>query len=139
MAKLRDASQAKLSVLCAPPGYGKTTLLAQWAACRASAGARVRWISLTPEHGALQFISDLHLALGSRSCASRALRSMQPPEAPMPVGRVSDVLDALGAIPPTTVVIDNFHLLTDRDLLTDLGVALAHASPDLHVVIATRT
>ena len=29
--KLRRASDHKLTMICAPPGYGKTTLLAEWA------------------------------------------------------------------------------------------------------------
>src|SRR3954449_11857807 len=76
MATLHKATRSKLSVVTAPPGYGKTTLLAQWAASRGSAGGCVRWISLTAErdHG-LRFVSVLRAALGSASSPHGTVRS----------------------------------------------------------------
>ena len=37
--KLDDAVRSKVTLLVAPPGYGKSMLLAQWAAASADAGA----------------------------------------------------------------------------------------------------
>jgi LuxR family transcriptional regulator, maltose regulon positive regulatory protein len=43
-ADLDAADPADVALVCAPPGYGKTLLLADWA--RASAGADVAWVSV---------------------------------------------------------------------------------------------
>src|SRR3954468_9607342 len=108
--KLDDAARSTLCVLSAPPGYGKTTLLSQWAASRAHAGVRLRWISLTgTRNRGPRFVADLEAPLGCSSSTPGTVRRGRAPERPTSVRRVSDVLDDLGAIPPTTVVIDNFH------------------------------
>jgi len=46
LTRLLDESEARVILLCAPAGYGKTTLAREWAGQRPE---RVRWIQLTPD------------------------------------------------------------------------------------------
>ena len=79
MRRLLGASCASLVLVSAPAGYGKTTLLAQWA--RAFEGA-VRWLTLGPGHRDPRLLRDE---------VRRALA-----DAPAPFLLVMDDADALG-------------------------------------------
>jgi len=49
MERMSLGSSARLTLVLAPPGFGKTTLLAEWARVATSATGRVAWLSLDPE------------------------------------------------------------------------------------------
>ena len=44
--RLRRGAEARLTLVSAPAGFGKTTLLAEWLEASAAAGRRVAWLSL---------------------------------------------------------------------------------------------
>jgi LuxR family transcriptional regulator, maltose regulon positive regulatory protein len=44
--RLERGADAKLTLVCAPAGFGKTTLLAEWLASTSAGGRSVAWLSL---------------------------------------------------------------------------------------------
>ncbi|HZB72959.1 MAG TPA: hypothetical protein VE395_12525, partial [Acidimicrobiales bacterium] len=59
--RLGDATERKLALLVAPPGYGKSVLLAQWAST--SPPRRIAWLTLEAADDADRFARHLCAAL----------------------------------------------------------------------------
>jgi LuxR family maltose regulon positive regulatory protein len=133
-----DASGAGRIVVVAPPGYGKTVLLADWVAGRPG-GPPGAWVSLAGVDDAARFRSGLRTALG------RALgRELGGEPSARPAGPAGDdlveQLAALldGAPQPVRLVVDDLQELTSAEVLDDL-VRLARRGPaGLQLVLASR-
>ncbi len=128
-----------LTMVTGPPGAGKTTALASWAA--ASTGpARVAWVTL----------DDYDNQPGTFwSCVVKALRQAGvPPEETAPAlphagagGRAFPprLASALATLdPPVVLVLDDLHLLTAPEPLAELAYVLRYARPGLRLVAAAR-
>ncbi|HET7487829.1 MAG TPA: LuxR C-terminal-related transcriptional regulator [Acidimicrobiales bacterium] len=140
IASLLDlAVHQRLTIVVAPPGYGKTVLLAQWA--HAHPRQRVRWLTLRPEDDdAATLARDLRDALGAPAPAPDRLGSARHDGGDLD-GRPSFVTALFGElerVAPTTLVLDDFHILSNPVLLDDLAALIEHAPLSLRVVIATR-
>ncbi|GIG37834.1 helix-turn-helix transcriptional regulator [Cellulomonas pakistanensis] len=119
----------RLTLVSAPAGFGKTTLLAQWAA---TARGPVAWVSLDPlddEPGRLAGVLGDALAGLTPGAApdddaagDRALTSV--------ARRVDAVVAALERLPADAVVVlDDVHLLSARTAREVLGPVLRYAGP----------
>jgi LuxR family maltose regulon positive regulatory protein len=113
--RLREALAAgeghALTLVSAPAGFGKTTLLAEWLEARAAGGRSVAWVSLDDSDnnparflaylvGALQTVGE---GIGEEVVAS--LRSPQPPPVEEVVGTL---INELASLPQEiTVVLDD--------------------------------
>lgn len=135
----RGISHTKLILLSAPAGYGKTTLLSQWA--RAS-GFPVAWLSLSEEDNDLEpFLryllagweavqpgareSSLGLLLEGRSPDSEAVLAAF-------INAANDTHD------PVVFVLDDYHLIEDPAIHEALTFLVDHLPPALHFVLAGR-
>jgi LuxR family transcriptional regulator, maltose regulon positive regulatory protein len=142
LVKLLDQGlTAKMTLLCAPTGWGKTSVLAEWAAsCRS---ARFAWVSLDPgDDEALQFWRYVTAAVASvepepADTAARRLRS--------PVVAISDeILPALvnglaGVARPLVLVLDDFHVITRPEIHYQVNYLLERLPRDVHLAVATHT
>ncbi|HEU5346994.1 MAG TPA: AAA family ATPase, partial [Ktedonobacterales bacterium] len=132
-------SRYKLVLIAAPPGYGKTTFLAQWAH---SSRFSIAWLSLSQEDNDLDRflryllagwqeiqpgISDSHLALllGSVSPDSQAVLSAFINAANQTTGHL-------------VFVLDDYHLIEEPSIHRALTFLLDHVPPMLHFVLAGR-
>ena len=137
---LQASLEAKLCLLAAPAGFGKTTLLAQWG--QAAGGRRVAWVSLDErDNDPTRFWSYLVGALrtvepGVGSVAQGALRgpSVELERLVVP-SLVNDLSTVSG---PLVLVLDDYHLITDATCHQTLGLFLDHLPPAVHVVLSTR-
>jgi LuxR family maltose regulon positive regulatory protein len=137
---LDEASRATLTLIVAPAGTGKTSLLAGWITESPIASA---WLSLDEaDRDAVQCWSGIIAALdtlepGCGSAASEVLRR--------PGSHIDDVVDLLladldtGERAPAVLVIDDFHIVDEDNVVAaSVAVFLRDAPSWLHVVIATR-
>jgi LuxR family transcriptional regulator, maltose regulon positive regulatory protein len=143
--RLDSGAASRLTLVSAPAGFGKTTLLAQWlAAGPAGPGGEraVAWLSLDrgdndPASLWSYVIAALRTAVpGVGESALALLRASRPP----PIQTVLTVLlNDLGAVAGQIVlVLDDYHVIDAREVQEEMAFLLDHLPAGLHVVIASR-
>ncbi|HEY4854740.1 MAG TPA: hypothetical protein VII22_28470, partial [Streptosporangiaceae bacterium] len=140
---LADSAAAKLILVDAPAGFGKTTLVAQW---RSSAmeQRRFAWLSLDRDDddpGRLWW----HVVFAlQRACPELGgediLRVLRVQGRPDIGGRVLPALvNELAALPePVVLVLDDCHVIKDPHCLDQIALLLLHLPPTAQLVIITR-
>jgi LuxR family maltose regulon positive regulatory protein len=144
-ARLQAGLREKLTLVAAPAGFGKTTLLSAWRATAAGRALRFGWVSLdSADNDPLRFWSYLLTALdtlapGVGTTPLAQLRSPQPP-----IERIlTGVVNALSAsaeplVGDVALVLDDYHTITTPAIHTALAWLLDYLPPQLHLVILTR-
>lgn len=137
------ALERPLTVVQAPAGFGKSTLLASWASALARDGAaRVAWVSLDAgDDEPLQFWSYLCAALdGLRPGGLAPLRELLRASGATAVRQLTTrMLNALADLErPGVLILDDLHLVSRQAIHDDLVFLIEHLPPRLHLVIASR-
>ena len=132
-------SESRLTLVSAPAGFGKTTLLSTWFASR---GARpVGWVSLDQrDRDPSTFWTYLLLAVdrGAPGTAAAALTQLQSGQVPIE-SVLTVLLNELSVLPDDlTLVLDDYHLAEGPDVRPGVAFLLDHLPPQVHVVISTR-
>jgi LuxR family maltose regulon positive regulatory protein len=139
--RLASATRSPLTVVSAPAGFGKTTLLTEWLGSDpAAAGAG--WLSLdAADNDPVVFwryvVAALHAVRPQAAArASNLLTEAQaPPDAVLPV-----LLNDLSALEDDLVlVLDDFHVVESVEVRDQVTVLLERLPERVHVVIAGRT
>ena len=139
LARLDDVKKKALTIVSAPAGFGKTTLLAEWVA---QTSLPVAWLSLdNGDNDPYRFLSYLIAALGSIHEevgleAQQIMRSSQP--AP-PHVLLASLLNDLGKVAePYVLVIDDYQFIIEHAVHEATAYLLDHIPSNMHIVIATR-
>jgi LuxR family maltose regulon positive regulatory protein len=141
-ARLNRGVESKLTLVSAPAGFGKTTLLSEWLAATAGTERTAAWLSLDAADNEsarfwVSFIAALQTVAPAVGAGSLPLlRSPQPP----PVETVLTILlNELNAIAQDVVlVLDDYHLVDAREVQDGMAFLLDHLPPRMHLVIASR-
>lgn len=131
----------KLTLLSAPAGWGKTTLLGQWA-LGANEDRRFGWLSLDPSDNdpvwfwmyvvaALQKISP---GVGIRAVELLAMGA-DPVQVVLPT--LLNDLDTIAS--PMVLILDDYHLVVRRAVHEQMAFFISRIPANLHVVLATRS
>ena len=135
---LDEGVERPLTLISAPPGSGKTSLLGSWVA---SAGApdSVAWLSLDSGDGQRRRFWQAVLQALSRAGGGEAVTALAA-HPPTRIERlVSALTDALeGHAGPLVLVLDDFHEVGGV-VHVDLDQLLHRPPPALRLVIATRS
>ncbi len=134
--------QRPLTLIAAPAGFGKTTLLSTWLE---QASLRSAWLSLEHDDDDLtRFWSYVFAAVsrvhpGSEASALALLQGSAPQQLP-PIETVLTVwINGLAALSHEMVLIlDDYHVITALSIHRSVTYLLDHLPPQLHLVIATR-
>lgn len=137
--RLNAVHREKLTLVSAPAGFGKTTLLSAWAHTQRQPLA---WITLDetdndPAHFLAYLLAALQqIAPGIGSAASTILAA-----GPMPPSDVivAALINDLAGLPDDFVVVfDDFHVIAALAIYAIVQALVAHQPPQMHLVIATR-
>ncbi|MBI5964548.1 MAG: tetratricopeptide repeat protein [Chloroflexi bacterium] len=139
--KLSDGIRAgrKLTLISAPAGFGKTTLVSEWISCGEISAA---WISLDENDGdTSRFLTYLIAALqtlisGVGDGVWAALQSSQPIPA---TELLTTLLNELETTEDDFIlVLDDYHAVDSHAVDELLTFLVEHMPPSLHLVITTR-
>ncbi len=157
--RLNKGMDAGLTLVSAPAGYGKTTLIADWGHlhCARPVGASVAdcgsfnslipnpqvcWLSLDEgDNDPTRFFTYLLAALQGlpAKVGQTAHAMLQSPQPPPAEALLTSLINDLAAVPqPFVLVLDDYHVIHSLLIHQQLGFLLEHRPAPMSVVIATR-
>ena len=135
---LRDGVERALTVVAAPPGFGKTTLLAAWLA----EADRVAWLSLDEDDNdparffiyAVVALRTVESELGAQALAAHRTPGAGLVDVVLPI-----LLNELAAQERgLTLVLDDYHLITNGEIHEALAYLVERVPSSFRLVLATR-
>lgn len=140
--RLARALSAKLTLISAPAGFGKTTLLAEWLA-RLDNATKVAWLSLdTGDSHPPTFWTNVLAALqravpGIAPTTLALLHAGQSPSGPSFIpGLVNELADCPSEL---VLVLDDYQVIEAAEIHESMAALLDHLPPRLRIAMATRS
>jgi LuxR family maltose regulon positive regulatory protein len=140
--KLDEALTHRLTLVSAPAGAGKTTLASAWAQSAHQKGAAFGWLALDEaDNDPGRFLEYLVACLeeGGTAIETAAL----PPgrgEQAQAQSIMADFIRGLITLKREMILIlDDYHLIQNKEIHAALEYLLEHAPPRFHLVILTRS
>ena len=143
--RLESGIGGKLTLISAPAGFGKSTLLSAWVNEQDDSGihpSRVAWLSLDEGDNDLGcFLSYFVAALQTIECSigKGTLVTLQSPGTVKPEVVLTNLLNEMAEFPPNTVlIIDDYHVIESQLIDDALTFLLDHLPSQVHLVISSR-
>jgi ATP/maltotriose-dependent transcriptional regulator MalT len=139
--QLAQGMEVAVTLVSAPAGFGKTTLLSQWLS---QSGTPVAWLSVEPEdNDPVRFLSYVIAALQKldHKIGMTALALLHTPQ-PAPPETVLAVLTnelARREGEDFTLVLDDYHVIESPPIHRALSYLVEHLPPQMHLILATRS
>ena len=133
----------RLTLVSAPAGFGKTTLLSEWLEVRSGDGGSIAWVSLEEaDNDPARFLTYLVRALqpveeGIGEGVLASLRSPDPPPVEVVVGALINELTRVEQ--NITIAFDDYHLITSKPVHEAVYFLMEHMPENVHLVISGRT
>jgi len=138
-------SRRKLTLISAPAGYGKTTLVTEWLNSLKATGRAERpftWLSLDENDNDPALFTTYFVAALQRidPAIGQATQTMlQAPQPPPPESLLTSLINDIAATSiPFVLVLDDYHLIHTPPIHQQLTFFLAHQPPQMHLVIVSR-
>ncbi|HKI52718.1 MAG TPA: LuxR C-terminal-related transcriptional regulator [Anaerolineales bacterium] len=135
----REVAHHKLTLISAPAGFGKTTLLSDWAI---SSKSPIAWLSIDGEENTVEYFLRYLLAAWEtiqpnimETSLSILLESQKPDIKSVLYAFINAMVDTPH---PVIFVLDDYHLVEEADVHEALTFLLDHAPPNLHFVLTSR-
>jgi LuxR family maltose regulon positive regulatory protein len=137
--QINEGLHRKLTLISAPAGFGKTTLVSEWVAGWERPAA---WLSLDDgDNDPARFLTYLIAALQkiAKNVGAGMLDILQSPQPPPIESILTALLNEITTVPNDFIlVIDDYHVIDAKPVDHALTFLLEHQPPQLHLVIATR-
>ena len=139
--QVNDGAGGRLTLISAPAGFGKTTLLGEWAL---QTRLPLAWVSLDDGDNDLgRFLTYMVTALGDLRDdfgAAGVLDLLHSPQPPQLEALLTMLINEMAAIPGDfALVLDDYHAIKSRTVHDAVAFLLEHLPPQAHLVIAGRT
>ncbi|MDQ5826076.1 MAG: LuxR C-terminal-related transcriptional regulator [Chloroflexota bacterium] len=137
--RLNEGLHRKLTLISAPAGFGKTTLVSEWVA---GCDRQVAWLSLDEgDNDPARFITYFVVALQKivPGIGASVLAMHQSPQPPPPETVLTALLNEITTIQENfLLVLDDYHVIDATPVDQALTFLIEHLPPQMHLVIATR-
>jgi LuxR family transcriptional regulator, maltose regulon positive regulatory protein len=141
-ARLEREAGRKLTLISAPAGFGKTTLLVEWLREREGGEGAVAWLSLDEgDNDPTRFLSYLVAALRSveEEIGEGVLSALRSPEPPRIEALTAALINGLAALPEElTLVLDDYHVIDSEPVHGIVSFLLENLPPNVHLLIGSR-
>jgi LuxR family maltose regulon positive regulatory protein len=137
--RLEAGHSRKLTLISAPAGYGKSTLVHLWLA---SSSEPVAWLSLDANDndigGFLRYLVAAVHGVAPTACQHMAAL-LEGPQLPPQTYLLQTIAgEVAGLSAPLTVVLDDYHVIHNTEIHDLIATCLQYQSPQLHLVLVTR-
>lgn len=137
--RLNKGLQGKLTLISAPAGFGKTTLVSEWiAGCE----RQVAWFSLDEsDNDPIRFLAYLVAALQkiAANIGEGVLDMLRSPQPPSTESILTALLNEITTVPDNfTFVLDDYHVIDAKPVENMLNFLLENLPPQMHIIITTR-
>ncbi len=137
--QLNEGLERKLTLISAPAGFGKTTLVSEWIA---GCGRPVAWLSLDErDNDPARFISYLVKALQTikPGIGEELLAVLQSPQ-PLQIETIlTTLLNEISTLPEDfLLVLDDYHSIDSQPVDQSLAFIIENQPHQIHLLIATR-
>ena len=136
--RLDKATTRPLTLVAAPTGFGKTTLLSAWAR---RGTFRTAWVSITPsDNDTVRLTASIAESMRRAHALlnDHVDRDLVSPGIDVTDEVLPQMLAALDTSEPLVLILDDYHLLTGVHAHDLVAALLAQMPESLHVVIASR-
>jgi LuxR family maltose regulon positive regulatory protein len=137
--RLNEGLHRKLTLISAPAGFGKTTLLSE---CLAGCERPSAWLSLDEgDNDPTRFVAYLVAALQTIAAdiGEGVLGVLQSPQPPPTELVLTNLLNEIATVPDDFVlVLDDYHAIDAKPVDDALAFLIEHLPPRMHLLIATR-
>src|SRR3954454_11707141 len=138
--RLSRGSESKLTLVSAPAGFGKTTLVAEWLAATPHE-RHAAWLSLDPsDNRAGSFWPYVIAALQTvvPDVGATAISLLESPQTPI-TSVLATLLNDLRGLPRGIVlVLDDYHVVDANDIQDGMAYLIEPLPPQVHLVVTTR-
>jgi len=139
---LAKSLEYPLTLISAPAGFGKSTLLSTWTQSLPVGSPLVAWVSLDEEDNEPRkfwtyVLTALEMQQPERFVS--LLKHLQSPQAP-PLKYVLTALINLlvDSTEDFLLILDDYHMITEQEVHSTLEYLIEHLPSRLHVILATR-
>ena len=141
--RLDQGAQQKLTLVSAPAGFGKSTLLAEWLSRQVSAEQSSAWVSLDESDNDPNLFWTYFLAAMERILPGGGAKAMSLLHSPQPAP-IETILTALinaanQSPQQISVLLDDFHLIANSAIQDGIAFLLSHMPPNMRLIISTRS
>lgn len=140
IAKLDEALSSPLTLISAPAGFGKTSLVLEW---QAQSQQPMAWLSLEADDSEPnRFLDYLVAALQTldSTVGQNLLPLLQSPQPPPIKTMLAPVLGDLNRLTqPALVVLDDYHVIQNQAIHEALVYLIDHLPPQLRIILTTRS
>jgi LuxR family maltose regulon positive regulatory protein len=139
--RVQGGTRSKLTLVSAPAGFGKSTVLAEWLGVAPVDGSVTAWLTLDPgDNHPVEFWTYVIAALRTvaPTIGAKALTLLEAPDRAIEAV-LAPLLNELNALPHDLVlVLDDYHSIDSSEIQVGMAFLLENLPAQVHVVIATR-
>src|SRR5947209_10843570 len=139
---LNMSLECPLTLVSAPAGFGKTTLLSTWVPSLPPERPRIAWVSLDEgDNDSVLFWMYVLTALDGQQpgLCTQLVTYLQTQQAPPLRSVLQTLINRLAEQSEQfLLILDDYHLVTEQAIHAFLTYLVEHLPPQLHLILATR-